>query len=56
MLDLGIRLLARGLVPMFVVGMAGASIVVAITFVHDLIDFFAADDTATTPSTALQRN
>ncbi len=41
LVDLVIRGLSHILVPMFLVGMAGSSLVVAITVVHDLIDFFS---------------
>ena len=37
-------LLSRILVPLFVVGMIGSTLVVGITFVHDVADFFAADE------------
>ena len=40
-----INLLVRGLshllVPMFLVGMAGSSLVVVITVMHDMVDFFS---------------
>lgn len=39
MLDVGIRLLAKIMVPMFILGMAGSAIVVAITLTRDLTDF-----------------
>lgn len=41
MLDLVIRALAHLLVPMFIVGMGGASIVVIITLVTDFTDFLS---------------
>ncbi len=41
LVDLVIRGLSHILFPMFLVGMAGSSLVVAITVVHDLIDFFS---------------
>ncbi len=43
------RVLAHGLVPMFAVGMIGSTLVVAITFFHDVVEFFEKDDLA--PST-----
>ncbi len=36
-----VRALSKVLMPMFVVGMAGSSLVVGITFAHDLFDFFS---------------
>ena len=41
MLDVLIRGLSHVLVPMFLVGMVGSAVVVAITVVHDVNDFFA---------------
>jgi hypothetical protein len=41
MLDPLMRALAHVLVPMFLVGMAGSALVVAITLVHDIHDFFS---------------
>ena len=41
MIDVVIRALAHVLVPMFLVGMAGSAIVVVITVVHDINDFFS---------------
>ena len=41
MVDVFMRGLAHLLVPMFLVGMAGAAIVVIITVVLDLNDFFS---------------
>ena len=43
MLDLLIRALSHLLIPMFLVGMAGAAVVVAITLFHDLHDFLSDD-------------
>ncbi len=44
MLDSIIRVIAAVLVPAFIIGMAGSAIVVAITVVHDVHDFFTDDD------------
>jgi hypothetical protein len=41
MLDLVIRGLSHILIPMFLIGMGGSAIVVAITLVKDMHDFFA---------------
>ncbi len=41
MLDPIIRALSHVLVPLFLIGMAGSAIVVAITLVHDVHDFFS---------------
>lgn len=41
MLDHLIRALAHILVPMFLIGMAGSALVVAITLIHDIHDFFS---------------
>ncbi|MEZ2346277.1 hypothetical protein [Terriglobus sp. RCC_193] len=41
MLDLIIRGLAHVLIPMFLIGMGGSAIVVAITLVKDMHDFFS---------------
>lgn len=41
LIDLVIRGLAHVLVPLFLVGMAGSTLVVAITIVHDMVDFFS---------------
>ena len=41
MLDLLIRALSHLLIPMFLIGMAGSAVVVAITLVHDLHDFLS---------------
>jgi hypothetical protein len=41
MLDPLIRALAHVLVPMFLIGMTGSAVVVAITLVHDIHDFFS---------------
>ena len=41
MLDLVVRGLSHVLVPMFLIGMAGSAIVVMITVVHDIRDFFS---------------
>ena len=48
MLDLVLRTLSHILVPMFLIGMAGSAIVVAITLFHDVHEFFLDDgnDTA----------
>jgi hypothetical protein len=48
MLDFFIGGLAHVLVPMFLIGMGGSAIVVAVTVVHDVHDFFAdtGDDAA----------
>ncbi|WP_419806558.1 hypothetical protein [Terriglobus sp.] len=48
MLDLLMPLLSRALMPLFVVGMIGSSMVVAITFLHDVVDFFAKDEPSST--------
>ncbi len=40
MLDLIIRAVAHLLIPLFFVGMAGSTIVVAVTFLHDIFEFF----------------
>lgn len=55
MLDIVMRLLAHVLVPMFAVGMVGSTVVVAITFVHDLVDFFTEDETLS-PANTLHGN
>ena len=49
------RVLAYGLVPMFVVGMIGSTLVVAITFFHDVIEFFQDDDLAPSTPDPLRR-
>lgn len=36
-----IHALSHLLIPMFVIGMAGSTLVVGITFFHDLFDFFS---------------
>ncbi len=36
-----VRALSHVLIPMFVIGMAGSTLVVGITFFHDLFDFFS---------------
>ena len=41
MLDSLTRGMAHLLVPLFLTGMAGSAVVVAITLVHDLHDFFS---------------
>ncbi len=41
MLDLVIRGLSHVLIPMFLIGLGGSAIVVAITLVKDMHDFFA---------------
>ena len=41
MLDLFIRGLSHVLIPMFLIGLGGSAIVVAITLVKDMHDFFA---------------
>ena len=48
MVDIVIRGLSHVLIPMFLVGMAGSAVVVLITVVHDLNDFFSdsGDETA----------
>lgn len=48
MLDLFVHALSRLLVPMFLVGMGGSAIVVAVTVVHDVHDFFNDDGDDTT--------
>lgn len=48
MLELVVGFLSRILVPMFIVGMAGSTLVVAITFLHDVIEFSADDDANST--------
>lgn len=44
MLDATMRLLAHVLMPLFFLGLAGSAVVVAITFFHDVIEFFSEDD------------
>ena len=44
LLDVLIRALSHILVPLFLVGMVGSSIVVIITFIHDVRDFFTPDE------------
>ena len=44
MLDVILPLLSRILVPLFILGMAGSTVVVAMTFFHDVYDFFAKDE------------
>ncbi len=48
LIDVIIRGLSYVLVPMFMIGMCGSAIVVMITVVHDLNDFFSdsGDETA----------
>ncbi|AFL87914.1 hypothetical protein Terro_1608 [Terriglobus roseus DSM 18391] len=41
MLEIFVRAISHVLVPMFLIGMAGSAVVVAITVVHDIHDFFA---------------
>ncbi|MEK6398643.1 MAG: hypothetical protein V4734_11205 [Terriglobus sp.] len=41
MLDLVIRGLSHLLIPMFLIGLGGSALVVAITMVRDVHDFFA---------------
>lgn len=41
MLDLVVRALSHLLIPMFLFGMAGSAVVVAITLVNDLHDFLS---------------
>lgn len=41
LLDTAIRGLSHVLVPLFLVGMAGSSLVVVITVGHDMVDFFS---------------
>jgi hypothetical protein len=48
MLDLIVRAISHVLVPMFLIGMAGSAIVVAITVVHDIHDFFSDNGESTT--------
>ena len=55
MIDFVIRLLAHVLVPMFAVGMVGSTVVVAITFMHDLVDFVADDDAPDAPADHMPR-
>ncbi len=52
MLDLLIGAISRILVHMFLIGMGGSAIVVAVTVVHDVHDFFSdgGDDTASVDS------
>jgi hypothetical protein len=40
-INIVVRALSHVLIPMFVLGMAGSTIVVVITFGHDLVDFFS---------------
>lgn len=48
MLDLLIRALSHVLVPMFLIGLAGSAIVVIITLVNDVHEFFTdSGDTGT---------
>ncbi|WP_170835082.1 hypothetical protein [Terriglobus roseus] len=50
MLDLIVRAISHVLVPMFLIGMGGSAIVVAITVVHDIHDFFSDNgEEATSP-------
>ncbi|MDE3105555.1 MAG: hypothetical protein KGK08_10310 [Acidobacteriota bacterium] len=44
MLDIAISLLAKILVPLFFVGLIGSSIVVAVSFVEDLVELFGEDE------------
>ena len=44
MLEIVIHAFSVLLVPTFFVGMAGSSLVVLITIVHDVRDFFASDE------------
>lgn len=44
MVDFLISSLSHVLVPIFAIGMVGSGIVVAITLVHDIRDFFTDDD------------
>ncbi|MEG9432181.1 hypothetical protein [Terriglobus sp. ADX1] len=50
MLDLIIRGLSHVLIPMFLIGMGGSAIVVAITLVKDMHDFFADNGEQTSAS------
>ena len=48
MLDLLIRALSHILVPLFLLGLAGSAIVVVITLIHDVHEFFTdSGDTST---------
>ena len=49
MLDLFIRGLSHILIPMFLIGLGGSAIVVAITLVKDMHDFFS-DNGEQTPA------
>lgn len=50
MLDVLVRALSHVLVPMFLIGLAGSAVVVAITLVHDVHEFFT-DNGDTSPRT-----
>ena len=50
MLDLVIRGLSHVLIPMFLIGMGGSAIVVAITLVKDMHDFFSDNGEQTSAS------
>ena len=52
-LDLLIRALSYVLVPMFLVGMAGSAVVVAITLAKDLHDFLSDDGSETSTPESL---
>jgi hypothetical protein len=43
-MDLVIRLVAKVVVPLFFVGMAGSAIVIAISFVEDMKELLEDDD------------
>ena len=49
------RILAVVLVPMFALGMIGATVVVAITFFHDVVEFFEQEPAPDDGTTSLHR-
>lgn len=51
MIDAIIRVVSVALTPVFFVGMAGSAVVVLITIMHDVRDFFTSEET---PSSAEQ--
>ena len=55
MLDGLMRMLAYLLVPMFAIGMIGSTVVVAITFVHDVVEFFDDEPTPGGETNVLHR-
>ena len=53
MLDLLMSVLARVLVPMFILGMAGSALVVVVTLANDFSDFLSDSGNETAPHDSL---